>query len=133
MPQVLVVEDEAIAALALGQMLESLGCAVVGVAANGQDAIRIAMEAHPDVVLMDVRLKGEMSGIDSARAIHGRLQVPIIFTTAYSVEELRETCNIEHRFSFITKPIREADLAQAISAACGQACAAAHGAGTPPP
>jgi CheY-like chemotaxis protein len=120
MPRVLVVEDEAIAAMALTLMLETLDCTVVGVAASGRDAIDLAMEYHPDLVLMDIRLKGKMSGIDSANAIQDRLPVPIIFTTAYSAEEVRETCDIDDSSLFVTKPIREEELAKAISIACSR-------------
>lgn len=118
MPRVLVVEDEAIAALAITHMLESIGCTVAGVAADGESAVDIALESYPDVILMDIRLRGGMSGIDSARAIHARRMIPIIFTTAYSIEELRDTGAVDARFLFVTKPIREDDLAQAIAAAC---------------
>jgi CheY-like chemotaxis protein len=120
MPKALVVEDEAIAAMAISLMLESIGLTVVGVAVSGQEAMDIAAEYLPDVILMDIRLKGEMSGIDSAKAIQSRLRIPIIFTTAYSAEELRENCDVDDGFLFVTKPIREDELAQAVSAACGQ-------------
>lgn len=116
----MVVEDEAIAAMAVSHMLESAGCTVLGVAVSGQEAVELTLKCHPDVVLMDIRLKGEMSGIDSAKAIRQRLQVPIVFTTAYSVEEIRESCDIDDSFLFVTKPIREDDLSQAIATACSQ-------------
>jgi CheY-like chemotaxis protein len=117
-PRVLVVEDEAIAAMAINLMLESIGCTVAGTAASGGQAVALALEMVPDVVLMDIRLKGEMSGIDSARAIQSHLQIPVIFTTAYSAEEIRDTFAIDDRFLFVTKPIQEYELAQAISTAC---------------
>lgn len=114
------VEDETIAAMAISLMLESIGFTVVGVAVSGREAMDLAAEYLPDVILMDVRLKGEMSGIDSAKAIQSRLRIPVIFTTAYSAEELCETCDVDDGFLFVTKPIREDELAQAVSAACGQ-------------
>ena len=119
MPRVLVVEDEAIAAMAICLMLESMDCTVIGSAARGQEAIDLAYKLHPDLVLMDIRLKGEMSGIESAKIIQARLHIPVIFTTAYSADEIRERCDINGRCLFITKPIKEDVLAQAISAACG--------------
>ncbi len=118
--RVLVVEDEAIAAMAMRLMLESLDCSVVGVASSGQEAVDLAGQYRPDVVLMDIRLKGEMSGIDSARLIRGRLQIPVVFTTAYSAEEIRNTCKVDDSFLFVTKPIREDELARAISTARGE-------------
>ena len=62
-----------------------------------------------------------MSGMDSAKAIHARLQIPIIFTTAYSAEGIRETCDVGDSFLFVTKPIQEAELAWAISNVCSLA------------
>jgi len=132
MPKALVVEDEAIAAMAISLMLESIGITVVGVAVSGREAMDLAVEYLPDVILMDVRLKGEISGIDSAKAIQSRLRIPIIFTTAYSAEELRETCDVDNGFLFVTKPIREDELAQAVSAACGQGRTAVSGRGSCP-
>ena len=118
--RVLVVEDEAIAAMAMRLMLESLDCSVVGVASSGQAAVDLAGQHRPDVVLMDIRLKGEMSGVASARLIKGRLHIPVVFTTAYSAEEIRSTCKVDDSFLFVSKPIREEELARAISIARGE-------------
>lgn len=119
-PRILVVEDEAISAMAVGHMLGSLGCSVVGVTASGRDAIDSASLHLPDCVLMDIRLKGEMTGVESAKVIQARLRIPIVFMTAYSIEEIREAYDIDEDFLFVTKPVRESDLAQAISKACAQ-------------
>jgi two-component system response regulator len=115
----MLVEDEAIAAMAVSHLLESLGYIVVGTADTGRDAIELASASHPDVVIMDIRLKGEMSGIESAKVIRERLGVPVVFTTAYSTEEIRKQHQIDEGFQFVTKPIRKADLVRAISVACG--------------
>jgi CheY-like chemotaxis protein len=118
--RILLVEDEAISAMAVGHMLESLGCSVVGVTASGRDAIDSASLSLPDCVLMDIRLKGEMSGVEAAKAIQARLRIPIVFMTAYSAEEIRETYDIDEDLLIVTKPVREGDLAQAIAEACAQ-------------
>ena len=115
--RVLIAEDEAIAAMAISLMLESRGSTVLGVASTGQEAIDLASELHPDLVLMDIRLKGGMSGIESAKAIQARLHIPIIFTTAYSADEIRATCVVDEGFLFVTKPIHEGELARAIATA----------------
>jgi CheY-like chemotaxis protein len=117
-PRVLVVEDEAIAAMAIRLMLESRGCTVLGVAASGQEAIDLAEALRPDLVLMDIRLRDGMSGIDSARSIQARRRIPVIFTTAYSAEEVRASCNVDDSIQFVSKPIQEEELAQAIATAC---------------
>ena len=68
--RVLIVEDEAISARAAGVMLERIGCTVTGVVDSGKDAIEAAARDRPDLVLMDIRLKGEMNGIEAATVIH---------------------------------------------------------------
>jgi CheY-like chemotaxis protein len=118
--RVLVVEDEAIAAMAIRVMLESLGCSVIGIVPDGREAVDLAERHRPDVILMDVRLKGGMSGIDCAKLITARIPIPIVFTTAYSAEEVRGTCETDGNFQFITKPIQEHELALAISTARDQ-------------
>lgn len=115
----ILVEDEAIAAMAVSHLLESLGCTVVGVADNGREAIDLAAASRPDLVIMDIRLKGELSGIEAAQAIRASMHVPVIFTTAYSPEEIRKKYAIDEGFQFVTKPIRKDHLLQAISKSRG--------------
>jgi len=114
-PRVLVVEDEAIAAMAVSMMLDTMGCSVSGVASSGQEAIDRVSESCPDLVLMDIRLRGEMSGIDCAKLIQSQWHIPVIFTTAYSAEEIRKTCALDAGCLFITKPIQEEELASAVA------------------
>ena len=116
----MLVEDEAIAALAVSHLLESLGYIVVGTADTGRGAIELASASRPDVVIMDIRLKGAMSGIESAKVIRESLGVPVVFTTAYTTEEIRKEHEIDESFQFVTKPIRKANLVRAISVACGK-------------
>lgn len=115
MPRALVVEDEAIAAMALQVMLENLGWEVVGVVTRGEEALELALAHAPDAVLMDIRLKGAMSGVESAKAIRAHLPTPIIFTTAYSIEEITAAHEIDEGFLFVTKPIRTHELARALA------------------
>jgi CheY-like chemotaxis protein len=119
-PRVLVVEDEAIAALAIRMMLESMGCSVSGIADNGEQAIGLVSASCPDLVLMDIRLKGGMSGIDCARQIQARWRIPVIFTTAYSADEIRRTCDMDDASLFLTKPIQEQELARAVASLCSR-------------
>jgi DNA-binding response OmpR family regulator len=89
--RVLIVEDEAYVAVALAATLEELGAEAVASVRNGYAAIALAERHHPDVVLMDVTLDGDMDGIEAARIIRDQLQVPIIFITGMDnpVTELR--------------------------------------------
>ena len=75
--RLLVVEDESIVALDLKSSLTMLGYQVVGTAASGEDAIARAESAHPDLVLMDINLQGEMDGVEAANTIRARLHIPI--------------------------------------------------------
>ena len=79
---ILVVEDDAIVALDLKAQLTALGYGVTGVAASGEQAIHMAEETRPGLVLMDVRLKGKIDGIQAAQAIVDRLDIPIVFLSA---------------------------------------------------
>jgi CheY-like chemotaxis protein len=82
--RVLVVEDEAIVAADVESMLRQRGHEPVGTAATGPEAIRQARERQPDIVLMDVRLHGEMSGLDAARQIEAERRIPVIYVTAFA-------------------------------------------------
>jgi CheY-like chemotaxis protein len=82
--RILVVEDESIVQLDLQGQLRRLGYSVVGLASAGEEAVAKAAELIPDLVLMDVRLAGEMDGVEAARRIRAERQIPIIFLTAYA-------------------------------------------------
>jgi CheY-like chemotaxis protein len=112
--RVLIVEDEAIAARAASVMLGRIGCTVTGVVDNGEDAIDAAARDHPDLVLMDIRLKGEMNGIEAATVIQERMGTPIVFVTAYSVDDLEDSDTLPEHSRFLSKPIGERELAAAI-------------------
>src|SRR5512137_2466468 len=81
---VLIVEDEAIVAADLSGKLGQLGYQVVGTAAEGAEAVELACRLLPEVVLMDIRLKGPMDGIEAAEAIRSRIDLPVIYLTSYS-------------------------------------------------
>ncbi len=115
--QILVVEDEKIIALNLKENLESLGYAVVGITASGETAIAKATELHPDLVLMDIRLKGNMDGIEAAQQIWERLQIPVIYLTGHSDQSTLARAKITAPFGYILKPVKERELSVAISIA----------------
>ena len=79
---ILIVEDESVTALDLKFTLEDLGYEVVGIADTAEDAINLAAELSPDLTIMDIHLKGEMTGIEAAKKI-SELNLPVIFLTAY--------------------------------------------------
>jgi DNA-binding LytR/AlgR family response regulator len=112
-----VVEDEAIVSKDIQQSLKKLGYNVVGSAATGEKAIEIARELKPDLVLMDIMLKGEMSGIDAAEIIKEELNIPIIFLTAYADENTLAKAKVTEPFGYIIKPFKEIDLKTSIEMA----------------
>lgn len=115
--QILVVEDERIIALNLKESLESLGYTVVGIAASGKKAVEKAAELYPDLVLMDIRLKGSMDGIQAAEQIWQRLTIPVIYVTGHSDRSTLERAKVTAPFGYILKPIKERELAIAIETA----------------
>ena len=87
--KILIVEDEMISAAALRSELKGTGYDVCALASSGEKAIKIAETEHPDVVLMDVRLRGEMDGVESSREIRSRVGAPSIFMSGYSMEAVK--------------------------------------------
>ena len=84
--QVLIVEDEAIVSMDLRYKLEALGYSVPAEIGSGEEAVDAASRLRPDVVLMDIKLSGEMDGIDAAAQIRDQFGVPVVYLTAYAVE-----------------------------------------------
>ncbi|BFI95130.1 MAG: hypothetical protein RSP_06400 [Rhodanobacter sp.] len=111
---VLVVEDEALLAEEIRSRVESLGHRVVGIADNGADAIGIARRERPDLILMDIRIKGDLNGIETADIIYGELDVPVVFSTAHSDRDTLQQAQIAGMFGYIIKPWREQDLVMAM-------------------
>ncbi len=114
---VLIVEDEAIVAADLAGKLGQLGYEVVGTAASGEEAVEMACRLRPDVVLMDIRLRGSMDGIEAAEAIRGRHDVPVIYLTAHSDAATLERAKLTGPFGYILKPFEERELSTTIEMA----------------
>jgi PAS domain S-box-containing protein len=114
---ILLVEDEGIVAKDVQKRLIGLGYGLAGWATSGDDAIAMAAESRPDLVLMDIRLRGEMDGAEAAEHIRSRFDIPVVFLTAYSDEETLSRVKISHPIGFILKPFSERDLHVAIEIA----------------
>jgi CheY-like chemotaxis protein len=114
---VLIVEDEGIVALDLKNQLARMGCTVVGLAASGVRAIEVAEQKRPDLVLMDVRLKGDIDGIQAAKVISGRFGAKVIFLTALIDNETMERTTAIKDCGYLTKPFAGPGLQHAIEAA----------------
>ena len=107
---ILIVEDEQIVAIAIEGHLQRLGYQVVGTAASGKEACEKAAELEPDLVLMDVRIKGPMDGIEAARRICGSRDVPVVFLTAYSDVDTVERAKLVEPYGYVVKPFDPRDL-----------------------
>lgn len=107
---ILVVEDEAVVAMDIEAVLQDLGYTVVGTAATGEEAISKAAEHHPDLVLMDIRLRGAMDGIEAARQIRVQAATPIVYLTAFADEEIITRAKITEPFGYILKPFQAREL-----------------------
>jgi len=114
---ILVIEDEAIFSKDIQQSLKKLGYNIVGSAATGEKAIVLALETKPDLVLMDIMLKGDMSGIDAAEQIREKLSIPVIYLTAYADESTLAKAKVTEPYGYIIKPFKEVDLHTSIEMA----------------
>jgi PAS domain S-box-containing protein len=107
---ILVVGDE----MAIGRKLEAsltrLGYATAGIATSGRDAIALAQQTHPDLVLIDLELGGGMNGMEAAEEIRRRRPVPIVFLTAYPDNATLRLADLTGPFGYVIKPIGERDL-----------------------
>ncbi|ADI73899.1 response regulator receiver protein [Methanohalobium evestigatum Z-7303] len=109
-PKIMVVEDENSVALDIKNRLKKLGYTVAGTASTGENAIKKAKKDHPDLVLVDIVLKGEIDGIEVARYIHNNLDIPVVYLTAYADDELIERAKHTEPYGYILKPFQDKDL-----------------------
>jgi PAS domain S-box-containing protein len=112
--RVLVVEDEVIVAKIIAIQLKQLGYIVLDTASSGAAAIAKALETKPDLVLMDIVLKGEMDGVTAATHIRYQMDVPIIYLTAYADDNTLQRAKLTQPFGYITKPFTANDLRVAV-------------------
>lgn len=110
MSRLLVVEDEVLVARDIQARLQRMGYEVVGTVARGEDAVSTALAESPDLILMDINLKGEMDGIEAATQINEVSSVPVIYCTAYSNDEVLERAKITSPFGYVLKPFDNREL-----------------------
>ena len=108
--RILVVEDEAIVAADIQDRLETLGYTVAGWGTTGAEALDLARSTKPDLILMDIMLKGPMNGIQAAHLVRIELSLPVIFLTANSDEAVLEQAKISEPFAYLLKPFEERQL-----------------------
>lgn len=118
-PRILMVEDEALAALAARDLIRSAGYEVVGIAATAERAARKAEETRPDLVLMDIRLAGNSDGVAAATEIRTRLDRPSLFVSAHSDPGVKARAAAARPAGFLAKPYRPEELLGAVRKALG--------------
>ncbi len=106
----MIVEDEGVVALQIRESLESMGYAVPLIALTGEEAVDKLLETEPDLVLMDIKLTGALNGIEAARKIRGRLDVPVVYLTAFSDEETLALAQGTDPYGYVLKPFEEKSL-----------------------
>ena len=109
-PSILIVDDEVIIARDLETRLEAMGYEVAGIASSGSEAIRLATDLRPSLVLMDIVLKGEIDGIAAAAEIRRRCGIPVIYVTAYADAKTLERAKVTEPFAYLVKPFSEREL-----------------------
>jgi len=107
---ILIVEDEGVVALSLQAVLKKMGYKVVGIAVTGNEAIALAQEHKPDVILMDIHIKGDIDGIQTTEKINEFSDVPVIFLTAYADDETVQRAIKTRSHSYLVKPYNPREL-----------------------
>ena len=115
--RIVIAEDEPLARLDLGQMLENLGHEVVGQAGDGRTAVDLARELTPDLVIMDIKMPGEIDGLGAAGLLAEERVAPVLLLTAYSDQEFIDGARDAGVMGYLVKPYGENQLAPAIEVA----------------
>jgi CheY-like chemotaxis protein len=108
--KVLIVEDEMIIALLIERMVTNLGHEVVDKVSSGEDAVAAALENEPDIILMDIRLQGEIDGIEAMIQIRKNKNIPVIYISGNTDAAYKEKVEQTDYIEFLSKPITISDL-----------------------
>ncbi len=120
--KILLVEDEGLLAASLVEDLEELGYSATPVN-SGENALLAVKEDPPDLVLMDIKLKGEMDGIQTSAQIKSSYGIPVIYLTAHADTSIRERARFTEPYGYLIKPVRKTDLDCAIEMALHKSAA----------
>lgn len=113
--KLLIVEDEYLVAFHLQEQLRQLGYEVSHLVATGEEALRNVAQEQPDVILMDMQLAGEMDGMQTAHEIRTRFEIPIIFLTGYSNQDMKERVRELTSVTYLVKPVTPPEIEAAIA------------------
>ena len=109
-PRILVVEDENIIALDIKISLKNLGFCVCGIVSSGEESIEKVSALMPDLILMDIKLKGKINGIVAANEIYKNYKIPIVYLSAYGDDATIEKVRKSSEFGFVNKPFADFEL-----------------------
>lgn len=115
--KILVVEDERIIAKDIKMSLEGLGYDVCALVASGEDVIEMAKRENPDLLLMDIMLKGEIDGIETVNQLRSHLDVPVVYLTAYADDNILQRAKVTEPMGYLIKPFKDRELHSAIEMA----------------
>ena len=117
MKKIFIVEDESNVAKDIQDSLIKLGYEVLGIANNSKDAYTKIIELNPDLILMDIMIKGDETGIDLSNKLKLSVNIPILFLTAYADEATLSKAKLSEPYAYIIKPFKEIDLLSSIEVA----------------
>lgn len=115
--RILIVEDQIVTAKAIEEILTNSGYQVVGNAVEGQEAIQMAADTNPDLILMDIKIRGPLDGITITQQIRAKADIPIIYLTAYSDDETLKRAMHSSPHGYLLKPFNEKQLLSVIEIA----------------
>ena len=119
--KVIIIEDELIIAEDIKDILEQASYEVIGIAASGKEAIQLLQQELPDILLVDISIKGDMDGIQVANTIREQFHLPFIYITSYTNKSILERAKLTKPFGYIVKPYKEQDVLIAVELALSNA------------
>jgi CheY-like chemotaxis protein len=114
---ILIVEDESIVALDIKSRLHGLGYTVAGMASSGEAALKAAESLQPDLVLMEIQLKGPRDGFETSLRVKDKMEIPVIFLTAFADEATLQRARVTESFGYLLKPFEQQELTATIEMA----------------
>jgi len=111
---ILIVEDERIIAEVIAKMVNKMGYSVIGIENKGKNAVRTALKKRPDLILMDIELKDELDGIEAAKIIKSKIDVPVIYITAFMNSNRKRKAKLTKPCEYIIKPFDNTELEKCI-------------------
>ena len=115
--KILIVEDELVTVELIRDVLQNRGYSIVGDAANGDEALALIERHRPDLIMMDITIKGEIDGIELTRIVNEKYQIPVIYLTAFADRKTVERAKTTESYGYLIKPFGEMELATTIEIA----------------